>query len=204
MAPTLSRPRVSLTLGGAPAGLSPLLRTVIISDGILDGWGMEWTGRASDDGTLPEYFRDARDRWVAVPASEVPPETRLAEQVFPSAPRGHGTRLDRGPSSPWNAKRWSAGPFRVTLVDSSTVEYAWYRFVDQPAIARLGLGAAAAARLQRFAESFHEHTGAGGLVLAPPPGERLATLDPALTVTPPPGLEKGHVPVVIGQRPGVP
>lgn len=38
-----------------------------------------------------------------------------------------------------------------------------------------------------------------GISIAPPSHGTLATLDPAQLVTPPPNLETGHVPIVIGQ-----
>jgi hypothetical protein len=102
-------------------------------------------------------------------------------------------------SAPFASADWSGGPFTTTLSDGSTVEYACYRFVDQPAIARLGLSDEVLAKLQAFGESFHQHSGTQGITLAAPASGALATMDPALIVTPPAGLEQGHVPVVIRQ-----
>lgn len=68
------------------------------------------------------------------------------------------------------------------------VEYVWYRFIDQPAIARLGLNPDDLQRLQAFVEAWHAASGT------------LVSLDAAQFVTPPAGLEIGYVPIVIGQR----
>ena len=89
---------------------------------------------------------------------------------------------------------------KVEILDGSTVQYVWYRFVDQPAIARLGLSSEVKAKLQAFAESLHAHSGLNGVTMAAPASAGLATLDSAQLVTPPTGLEKGYVPVVISQR----
>lgn len=63
----------------------------------------------------------------------------------------------------------------------------------------LGLDQDTLDRLQTFVESLHPESGLDGISIAPPSHGTLATLDPAQLVTPPPNLETGHVPIVIGQ-----
>lgn len=163
--------------------------------------GMEWeVPGALEAGVFPEYYRESSPGvWTAVPASEVPRETWLADQTFALKPRGSFPALDVSASGPFSSSEWSAGPFTALLGDGSTAEYVWYRFVDQPAIARLGLADPVRAELQAFVESFHLHSGTEGVTMAPPGSGALATLDPALIVSPPAGLEVGYVPIVIRQ-----
>ena len=93
----------------------------------------------------------------------------------------------------------AAGPFSTHLGNGSVVDYVWYRFVDQPAISRLGLSDEQKAGLQAWAESLHDQ-GTDGLTIPPPTSGQLVSLDSELIVTPPPGLSRGYVPIAIGQR----
>lgn len=163
--------------------------------------GMEWEAAGTlEAGVFPEYYRETSPGvWTAVPASEVPRETWLADQTFAAKPRGSFPDLDVSASGPFSSADWSAGPFTAALSDGSTVEYVWYRFVDQPAIARLGLADSVRTQLQAFVTSFHEHSGTQGVTMAAPSAGTLAAVDAALIVSPPAGLELGYVPIVIRQ-----
>jgi hypothetical protein len=86
------------------------------------------------------------------------------------------------------------------LSDGSSVQYVWYRFVDQPAIARLGLADSVRQRLQDFVAAWQAASGTQGMTIAAPSSGTLASLDPALLVSPPAGLEQGYVPIVISQQ----
>lgn len=167
------------------------------------GSGLGLEGRlltADGQAMLPEYYReDAPDRWTGIPESTVPRETNLVKATFPPKERGAPRGVNQVRGGPWAPATWRAGPFRVKLNDGSTVEYVWYRFVDQPAIARLPLDAATRERLQGFVEALHRQGGAG-IAPAAPTGGTVASLDAAQLVTPPPGLEVGFVPVVIRQH----
>jgi hypothetical protein len=55
-------------------------------------------------------------------------------------------------------------------------------------------------RLQTFVAAWQAASGTQGVTFAAPPSGTLASLDPALFVTPPAGLEKGYVPIVIAQQ----
>jgi hypothetical protein len=199
VAPTITSPGFELTLGDRPIDMNGMISSAVTSVSGGSGWGFHWSTGASRLGALPEYYVETGSGWKAVAASAVPAETGLTAQTFPRAVARSAPALDRSSTSPWAAAKASAGPFTVKLIDGSTVQYVWYRFVDQPAIARLGLSAAVRTKLQAFAESLHTRSGVNGITLAAP-SSPLATLDPAQLVTPPAGLEKGYVPVVISQR----
>ena len=95
-------------------------------------------------------------RVAIVTAADVPPETHLADQTF--APAGQGSNYT-SPHTEHDA--WSSpgpvrhGPLRAYLSDGSSLMYAWYRFVDQPALQSLGLSGSQKAKLQRFVERLH-------------------------------------------------
>jgi len=54
--------------------------------------------------------------------------------------------------------------------------------------------------LQTFVEQIHANWPIDRDYMAPPSQGTLATLDPALLVTPPKGLERGYVPIVTHQE----
>ena len=78
--------------------------------------------------------------------------------------------------------------------------YCWYRFVDQPSFQQYGWSEAQKAPLQRFMEQIHAAWPMDRDYMAPPSQGELATLDPALFVTPPAGCEVGYVPIVTRQE----
>jgi hypothetical protein len=158
-------------------------------------WGLQWSDSA-DSGVIPEYYKKVGEIWQAIPASEVPPQTGLAAQQFPQLAGGTIAPLSTESDSPWTSANWAAGPFSASLPDGSTVDYVWYRFVDQPAIARLNLSADDEARIQAWVESLHGHA---AFSIPPPTGGTLVTIAPGHIVSPPAGLEVGYVPIVIAQ-----
>jgi len=79
------------------------------------------------------------------------------------------------------------------------VTYYWFRFADQPAIMKAGLTVAERNQLQANVEKIHAAWTNGGTYIGPPTMGSLCEVDPALLVTPPPGLEIGYVPVVSNQ-----
>ena len=84
-------------------------------------------------------------------------------------------------------------------MDGSVVTYHWYRFVDQPSFQQYAWSEEKKAKLQAFVEKLHANWPIDRDYMAPPTRGTLATLDPALLVTPPQGLEVGYVPIVTGQ-----
>jgi hypothetical protein len=162
-------------------------------------WGLEWVdGTRSDMGYFPQYYQLAGNGLQAVPASEVPAETRLAAQTFALA--GMGTPYTSPASGAWGSPGSVRGPFIAHLADGSTVTYSWYRFVDQPSFQQYAWSAEKKAKLQAFVEEIHAAWSIDRDYMAPLRQGTLATLDPALFVTPPPGLEVGYVPIVTRQE----
>ncbi len=156
---------------------------------------------------LPEYFRlEDREgkapRWTAVERKRVPRATRLESLEFDTPDeKGEGpyTTPDAA-DSPFRAPGPVAGPFETTLGDGSTVTYCWYRFADQPAMIASGLSREEREEAQRRVELLHRAWTRDREYIPAPTTGRLASLDAALVVTPPKGLEIGHVPVAIRQE----
>ncbi len=195
----LSNPTSSLRMGNAPIVVDAIMSTGILQTG-GGGSGIGITGKVLNvDGqaTLPEYFRESNGSWIAIPPTQVPVETGLTTATFTPKARATPATLN---AITWNSAAWASPMMTATLNDGSTVDYVWYRFVDQPAIARLGLDSQVLQKLQAFVISLHQNSGVNGVTIAGPTAGRLATLDPGLIVTPPAGLTNGYVPVVIRQR----
>jgi hypothetical protein len=79
------------------------------------------------------------------------------------------------------------------------VTYCWYRFADQPALLNADLTQAEREELQRRVELLHSTWTKEREYLPPPTRGELASLDPALIVQPPEGLEVGYVPICVRQ-----
>ena len=170
-------------------------------------WNTDVVERRVDGFALPEFYRlaDSPDgsRWHPVPAADVPTETGLLDHTFAEL----GTRNELGafttptePNSPWTTPGPVTEPTRVELGDGSTITYAWYRFVDQPAIRHWNFPEEHLDELQRRVEALHREWGDDYAALAAPSVGRLARLDPAIVVEPPAGLEVGYVPIVTRQE----
>ncbi len=155
---------------------------------------------------LPEYFHlvenGGKAQWVPVRAEEVPPETGLTQARFgrPTERRPQAYVTPDDPASCWKTPGPEAGPFQAHPGDGSVVTYYWYRFADQPALLNADLTAPEREALQTRVEKLHRSWKKDRDYLAPPAFGKLAELDPALIVTPPPGLEVGYVPIVTRQE----
>ena len=151
-------------------------------------WGLQWPDRS---GIFPSYFRESGNEWQPVDTSEAPSQLQIPSP-FASATRksGYAPPLDDGP-----LPRVSV----VTLNDGSVVRYTWYRFVDQPAIAALGLSESQKERLQDAAERIHAQWNQQAIFIQPPSEGTLVEVQGEVLVTPPKGAEVGWVPVVISQ-----
>ncbi len=134
---------------------------------------------------------------VAVPAAEVPAETRLLTQEFKLAKMG--VPYTSPTVGAWAKPGPKLGPFTAKLVDGSVVTYSWYRFVDQPSFQQYSWSTEKKAKLQSFVEKLHANWPTDRDYMAPPTRGKLVSLDPALLVTPPAGLEVGYVPIVTRQ-----
>ena len=156
---------------------------------------------------LPEYYHLVKEgdkaRWVPVLPDQVPPETGLTKYEFrpPAEPPPEAYVTPEEPDSCWKKPGPVAGPFQVRLGDGSLVTYYWYRFADQPALLNADLTDEEREELQARVEMIHRLWRKDQDYLPPPEVGRLASIDPALIVTPPPGLEVGYVPIVTRQEP---
>jgi hypothetical protein len=156
---------------------------------------------------LPEYYHlvksGAKSQWVPVRAEEVPAETGLTKARFdrPAGRRPKSYVTPEDAASCWKKPGPKAGPFQAYPGDGSVVTYYWYRFADQPAMLNADLTAQEREALQARVEKLHRSWRKDRDYLAPPAFGKLAELDPALLVTPPPGLEVGYVPIVTRQAP---
>jgi len=177
-------------------------------------WGLEWCDRSlggkvgvsegkgdsemGPKGFFPQYFKDVGDKLVAITAADVPAETGLLTQEFKLAERGEPfTSPDAGA---WNCPGPELGPFTTTLADGSLVSYSWYRFINQPSFQQYDWSKSKKEKLQSFVEQIHANWPIDRDYMAPPSSGELVTLDPALLVTPPKGLEVGYVPIVTRQE----
>ena len=161
-------------------------------------WGLQWfTNDLAANGLFPQYYKQAGEDRVAVAAAKVPAETKLLTQEFEQASAGRPyTSPAKGA---WTQPGPKLGPFTAKLVDGSVVTYSWYRFVDQPSFQQYKWSEDKKAKLQAFVEKIHANWPIDRDYMAPPTRGKLVSLDPALLVTPPKGLEVGYVPIVTRQ-----
>jgi hypothetical protein len=134
---------------------------------------------------------------VAVAAAEVPVETGLLQQQF--KPAKPGVPYTSPSLGAWAKPGPKLGPFTARLADGSGVTYSWYRFVDQPSFQQYAWSAEKKAKLQALVEKLHANWPIDREYMPPLRHGKLVELDPALLVTPPPGLEVGYVPIVTHQ-----
>jgi hypothetical protein len=153
-------------------------------------------------GHFPEYFVNG----VAAPASKVPEETGLKTATFT---RRDGDHIPPGRDQPyvsptsgaWKSPGPASEPLTVTLGDGTKVTYAWYRFVDQPALQNLNLTPKQKEQLQSRIKLLHENWSIDRNYIARPPRViSLVSVDPNLIVMPPEGLAVGYVPIVTKQE----
>lgn len=167
---------------------------------IFDGnvWGLEWPkSDISPKGVFPQYYKEVGDQRVAVAESAVPAETQLVKTQFRLAKPG--VPYTSPTIGAWSKPGPKSGPFTAKLCDGSVVTYAWYRFVDQPSFQQYAWSAEKKTKLQTLVEKIHANWTINRNYMAPPTQGTLVTLDPALLVTPPKGMEVGYVPIVVRQ-----
>ena len=161
-------------------------------------WGLKWFGdRSVTTGIFPQYYKNVGEKLEVIAASDVPAETHLISAEFKLARKG-------APYTSPNVGAWAnpgpkLGPFKVKLADGSVVTFSWYRFVDQPSFQQYSWGETKKKKLQALVEKLHKTWKPDRNYMDPPTHGRLVSLDPALMVTPPKGLEVGYVPIVTAQ-----
>lgn len=151
---------------------------------------------------FPTYFKKVGEKMVAISEEEVPEETHLKSQKFAAAEKGSAYTSQAGNETIWSKPGSKSGPFKVSLSDGSVVTYSWYRFIDQPSIVSLNLSEEDKNRIQKNVERIHENWTSDKEYMAPPSQGKLVTLDNAIIVIPPKGMEKGYVPIVTRQEQG--
>jgi hypothetical protein len=182
--------------GSNIAGVDKVFNTKIYEGNV---WGLEWyNSEISPNGVFPQYFKHVGDERVPVSEADLPRETQLLSKEFRlGRPRSPYTSPDAGA---WANPGPVRGPFQVRLTDGSLVTYSWYRFVDQPSFQQYQWSRAKKEALQALVEKIHATWTLDRDYMAPLKQGTLASLDPALLVTPPQGLELGYVPIVTRQE----
>jgi hypothetical protein len=177
-------------------GVANTFDTKVFAD---NTWGLVWKQQGqAPAGQFPQYFRHEGERRVAVAPDEVPAETGLLEAQFTLADPGEPFVSRATPA--WTTPGPASEPQQVVLGDGSLVTFSWYRFVDQPSFQQYDWSAAKRAELQAFVEQIHRAWPIDRDYMAPPTSGELVTLDRALFVSPPEGLEVGYVPIVTRQE----
>jgi len=155
---------------------------------------------------LPEYYHlvtnaNNKAEWVPVQPEHVPIETGLAQVRFnrPREDRPEPYVTPDEAQSCWKKPGPVAGPFQARVGDGSVLTYYWYRFADQPALLNADLTDQEREAMQARVEKLHRNWKKDRDYLPPPTIGKLADIDPALIVTPPPGLEAGYVPIATRQ-----
>jgi hypothetical protein len=194
--PKLTTRTTRYTQSGRPInGVERVFDTKVFAG---DVWGLQWfTNNVSAPGQFPQYCKLADGKSVAIAASEVPAETKLLTQEFRLAKVGDPYTSPQ--NGAWTNPGPKLGPFTAKLGDGSVVTYSWYRFVDQPSFQQYSWPQEKKARLQALVEKLHANWSSEQGFMPPPTRGNLVSLDPALIVKPPKGLEVGYVPIVIGQ-----
>ncbi|MDT8390308.1 MAG: hypothetical protein RRC34_07350 [Lentisphaeria bacterium] len=177
-------------------GMDGILKSHVYSGNI---WGLEWyENEVVKAGYFPQYFRNEGAKRIPVAVTDVPVETGLVEKEFTRAKRGEPFLSPK--AGAWTNPGPKLGPFQVELRDGSLVTYYWYKFIDQPSFQQYPWTDEKKRRLQDFVEKIHASWPIDREYLPPPGTGELATLDPALLVTPPKGLDIGYVPIVTRQE----
>lgn len=179
----------------ALSGMENVFTTKIFSDNVF---GMQWKNNpVTKEGEFPQYFMQVGNGQRApVSESVVPDELRKSEFKLAD----WGSPYTSPDSGSWVAPGPASKPIEVKLADGSTVTYCWYRFVDQPSLQQFHWSKKDKARLQALVEKIQRQWVINRDYMAPPKEGGLVSLDPALIVQPPHGLEIGYVPIVIGQK----
>jgi hypothetical protein len=178
------------------AGVQRVFDTRIFEGNV---WGLQWfSNDVTANGLFPQYYKQIGEERVAVAASKIPAQTKLLTQEFKLAKGGAPYTSPR--TGAWAQPGPKLGPFTAKLVDGSVVTYSWYRFVDQPSLQQYHWSAEKKAQLQAFVEKLHANWPTDREYMAPPTRGKLVSLDPALLVTPPRGMETGYVPIVTRQE----
>ena len=189
--------------GASIRGIGDTVQTCVIGKSTF---GLQWNASAlkpwSDGlkkGSFPEYFKHDGNQIRIANSDEVPETLRSAE--FRTG--GAGRNYTSPEAGAWRQPGPKSGPFDAKLSDGSVVQYYWYRFVDQPSLQGEGLSEADKTRIQKLVENLHRSWTIDREYMPANTLGSLATLDQALVVKPPKGLEVGYVPIAVRQSKAV-
>jgi len=189
--PLLTDPLDFYQDGQRLAGLLDSVSLASFDDGAA--FGFQWRD-SSGVGHLPTTFIQRGKERVPAGVDAVP--AALAQASFPSSKPAAFTYTS---PSWWSASKSASPVFSLRLADGSTVRYRWYRFVDQPALQRLSLTPTESSKLQAVVSAMHRAWPNGTQFMSAPKSGALTSMDPALIVKPPKGMEFGYVPYVMSQ-----
>ena len=170
-------------------------------------FGLEWKSDATSawtknfrKGVFPQYFEKSGNQLTPVKADDVPTDTGLIAEKFPTSVQNAIYSSPKSGENSWHRPGPVAGPFYAKLSDGSVVTYYWYRFIDQPAMQNADLSSVEKSRLQHLVERLQTKWTVHKQYMAPPSRGKLAALDPALVVKPPKRFETGYVPIAVRQE----
>lgn len=206
-----------LNAGGTRlGGLESVVKTVVNDS---NGFGMQWEENPyGAKGQFPQYFKQVGEERVPVSAEDVPAELKSSTFALAGTEKAYVNWRDGNEIVPGNfiiekdlpystpeSGAWThPGPasdaFTIDLKDGSTVTYKWYRFIDQPSFQQFDWSRAEREALQQLVEKLHKSWTIDKTYMAPPTTGELVQIDPALILTPPPGMEVGYVPIVVRQE----
>jgi hypothetical protein len=197
--PTLTTNTTEYTQDGKKlVGVENVFNTKVFEGNV---WGLQWaTDRDQDKGIFPQYSEQAGNTRKAISSKDVPKETKLQSANFQLA--SVGEPYTSPTTGAWVKPGAQPGQFKAKLADGSTVTYRWYKFTDQPSFQQYQWSSEKKKNLQALIEKIHAKWKPNRAYMPAPTTGKLVTLDPALTVTPPKGMEIGYVPIVIGQSSG--
>ena len=157
-----------------------------------NAFGFRWN-KASKVIELPTVYKQVGNSRIKVEIDSIPKELNSFSFQEPAKP----AYSYQTPS--WWKNEGSTPIQKIKLNDGSSLEFVWIRFVDQPGIDALKLSESEKMRLQQFVVGMHRSWSHGKDFIAGPSKGLLATVDEALLVKPPVGMEFGYVPLVISQ-----
>jgi hypothetical protein len=173
----------------------------VLSVNVFEGgkaWGIEWKNQ-TDVGVFPQYFIENEDviKPIEGPYSDAFIEAGLLEVVLPKSPPSDYQY--EPPIEGWPSPE-DERIYQADLIDGSSIDYGWYKFIDQPSIKKLDLSEKKREQLQSVVEEIHRtNWGNKNPVLQPPTTGELAFIDDALVLAPPQGMEIGYVPIALRQ-----
>ncbi len=199
--PALTANRINFRQGSENLpihGIGDIVQTEVFGKPSSRTFGLEWKTPGST-GIFPEYYKQVGEEMEVIPANQVPESAQLQSQQFQPSGKGKSYECPGDSTSVWWTPGPKRGPYHAKLTDGSVVTYYWYRFVDQPSLQHLHLNEKQKEDLQARFERIQSAWKTNTDYIPPLAHGKLVSIDPALIVKPPKGLEIGYVPIVAQQ-----